>query len=177
MLGLYENDVALVEKEYTYWDMLFQQEKEQLELILKGYAVTIEHVGSTAILQSPSKPIIDIAIGVKDWGCANKIKEILEINGYHYRANHGSEKRLLFVKMEEQRRTHHIHVEEFGGEDWNNHIDFRECMRKNPLVKEKYIQLKSKLSRKYVYNRAKYTRAKADFIKYALEKYRFELRK
>lgn len=177
MLGLNEYDVALVEKEYAYWDMLFQQEKKQLELILEGYTVTIEHVGSTSIPQSLSKPIIDIAIGVKDWGSANKIKEMLEINGYQYRANHGSEKRLLFIKLEGQKRTHHIHVEEFGGEDWNNHIDFRECMRKNPLVKGKYIQLKSKLSRKYVYNRAQYTRAKADFIKLVLEKYRFELRK
>lgn len=44
------------------WPIFFQEEQERLKRILSE--VKIEHIGSTAVPQVSSKPIIDIMIGV-----------------------------------------------------------------------------------------------------------------
>src|ERR1700675_2222514 len=46
------------------WPTLFKQERTRIENALGSFALAIEHVGSTAVPGLPSKPIIDLLIGV-----------------------------------------------------------------------------------------------------------------
>lgn len=65
MLGLHKDKVELV----AYckdWPQTFLQEKILLQEILGEDALSIEHVGSTSIPGLSAKPILDIAVAVKD---------------------------------------------------------------------------------------------------------------
>ena len=46
------------------WPTLFEQERTRIKNALGSFASTIEHMGSTAVPGLPSKPIIDLLIGV-----------------------------------------------------------------------------------------------------------------
>ena len=105
MIGLSNKKVQIVEHSCE-WENEYNKEKELLCDLLRPVIVDIEHVGSTSIPGCYAKPIIDIAIGVRDkydvysyailhvpmgskeeyaaayeWRYFLKIKEDLDING------------------------------------------------------------------------------------------------
>ena len=65
MIGLDKNSVKVVPYDAT-WKDEFEKEKVILKNLLKDFDVRIEHVGSTSIPGLSAKPIIDIALGVKE---------------------------------------------------------------------------------------------------------------
>ena len=69
-MGLINNTVSL-ENNYELYKKIFKEEKAYLESVFKENRFKIEHVGSTAVKNLLSKPVVDIAIGVDD------IKDIL----------------------------------------------------------------------------------------------------
>ena len=64
-MGLINGTVSL-ENNYELYKKIFEEEKAYLENIFKENRFKIEHVGSTAIKDLLSKPVVDIAIGVDD---------------------------------------------------------------------------------------------------------------
>jgi GrpB-like predicted nucleotidyltransferase (UPF0157 family) len=46
------------------WPTLFEQERIRIRKALGSFALVIEHIGSTAVPGLPSKPIIDLLVGV-----------------------------------------------------------------------------------------------------------------
>lgn len=95
---------------------------------------------------------------------------MMEENGYYYYP--GSEERLLFIKEKQMVRTHHIHIEEYGKQSWNNHIFFRNSLLENPNLQTEYIELKKSLAAKYQNDREQYTAQKAEFIQRVISLYR-----
>ena len=64
-LGMYKDEVKLVP--YTAeWSEEFQRVKKQILFSTGLETGRVEHIGSTAIVDMPSKPIIDIVVGVED---------------------------------------------------------------------------------------------------------------
>lgn len=175
MIGLEQNIVVLCDEKYDYWNKLFLDEKFRLESALKGYSYQIEHVGSTSVLGLIAKPIIDIAVGLKKEYMKEETIEMLKAYGYEYQSEHGDIGRLLFIKVEGKKCTHHIHVEKYGSIYWNNHILFRNCLRKDANVRENYAKLKRNIAQLYPYERQKYTAAKASFIVNTVEKYKIDI--
>ena len=56
---------SIVVSEYDpNWPALFEQESIRIKKALGSYALAIEHMGSTAVPGLPSKPIIDLLVGV-----------------------------------------------------------------------------------------------------------------
>ena len=125
-------------------------------------------MGSTAIPELLAKPIIDIAVGIYDFMNIDRITSILEDNGYIYLANRGDITRRIFIKTVGDIRTHHIHIEEFGKQNWLNHILFRDKLLASKDLRNEYMALKIQLSTKYAQDREKYTLGKADFIQKVL---------
>jgi GrpB-like predicted nucleotidyltransferase (UPF0157 family) len=46
------------------WPTLFEQERIRIKNTLGSFALAIEHMGSTAVPGLPSKPVIDLLVGV-----------------------------------------------------------------------------------------------------------------
>jgi GrpB-like predicted nucleotidyltransferase (UPF0157 family) len=62
------------------------------------------------------------------------------------------------------RRTHHLHLVVFGGEQWIQHLRFRDVLRADSTIAERYENLKLGLAEQYRQDRDAYTSAKAAFI-------------
>ena len=122
------------------------------------------HVGSTSIPGIAAKPILDIAVGTDDFAAVHTKVPPLEENGIFYRGE--DHKGLLFVlgDMSADTRTHHIHIVEKGGQEWQNYIRFRDYLRANPARAKDYEALKQSLALRFAHDRAAYTDGKAAWI-------------
>ena len=176
MLGLEKNAVTLVTNDYSVWRNAFLQERNRIEMLLDRFPVFVEHVGSTSIPGLPAKPIIDIAIGVCEEASIPAIIQALIASGYQYLPLHGGSGRYLCIKTECETRSHHIHIEQIGGEAWNNHIDFRDCLIRYPDLCERYLEVKQRCAALYQNDRAGYTQGKSECIRNILREYRNKLR-
>ena len=168
MIGLKEDCVYLCNVDNNEFKLAYGEEYKKLAALLKGYFVSIEHVGSTAVPGLIAKPIVDIAVGINNFEDIEQITSILEQHEYIYLKNHGDISRRIFIKKKEDNITHHIHIEEFGKESWKNHVLFRDKLLKFKGIRNEYNGLKLQLVKKYSQDRNKYTLEKAEFIQRVL---------
>ena len=132
--------------------------RSQIDIIKR-----IEHFGSTAIPNIPSKPIIDLLVEVSSLDeTKKKVVPILEAaEGYEYvwRPTIGMKPPWYawFIKRDDTgKRTPHIHMIEKDFKMWERLL-FRDYLRELPDYANKYGELKEKLSREYPNDRQKYT--------------------
>jgi len=106
MLGLPKGEVFIVPWT-SDWEEEFQLEKNRIEHIIAQYIVNVHHIGSTSIRDLSAKPIIDIAIEIKDFQDGGKCVKPLGEIGYSYKGTNVLPDRHYFNKGEP--RTHQIH--------------------------------------------------------------------
>ena len=147
------------------WPGLYLEEEARLRDVLGGIpGLRIDHYGSTSVPGLEAKPLLDILIQVasrEDWP---RLVEPIESLGYLYWASNPDQDTLYFVKglpPAAQRRTHHIHVFD---KERTAELDFRDLLRRDPGVAQRYVALKRELAAKYRYDRKAYTDSKAEFI-------------
>ena len=165
-IGLRRGTVALEENTGAFADAIFASAGhviDQLRKILGSDAVDIQHVGSTSIHGIRTKPIVDLAVGVRRLEDLEKHKEALEKAGIHYRGP-DVPGQCLYIVGEGDIRTHHIHGVIYGSEAWNNYINFRDYLRQRPEIALRYTRLKEKLSLAYPNDRGAYTQGKEELI-------------
>lgn len=169
MIGLKRGYVEL--QEYTdEWHKLYKIEEETLRNLIREYFIDIQHIGSTSVEGLKAKPIIDIIIGVKNFNDLEIIIEKLQQGRYIHRPNASTKERILFVKGSEEERTHHIHIVQWMGKEWNNNILFRDYLRKYSEVAKEYSDLKDKLAEQFKEDRSSYTSGKEQFIQGVIER-------
>lgn len=171
MIGLEPGFVRLLPYQ-DGWRDLFSEEKARLQAALGGHVLDIQHVGSTSIPGLPAKPIIDIAIAVENFDKAVVCIQPIENLGYIYRGENGIPRRHYFRKGDP--RTHHIHMNEITGLDWENQILFRDYLIRHPEAVQAYAALKISLAQNYPADREQYTSEKSPLIRQILSKARLE---
>lgn len=152
------------------WKRLYKKEAKFLRSVIGKYVLDIQHVGSTSIPGVKAKPIIDIAIGVKNLKNGEKCIKPLKQLGYEYKHSAGIKGRHFFAKGSEMNRTHYVHIEKLDGRPWKNHIIFRDYLRKYKKAVKEYNELKEKLAKKYKDDRDTYTAQKDSFIRGIIKK-------
>ena len=152
------------------WKEEFQAEKQNLEKLFGSIALTIEHVGSTAVEGLSAKPIIDISVGVKSLNDFEEIRELFLNNAEYSIKEDSPSDEVLVRKGSEENRTHFIHVMEIESPRYKNTLAFRDYLRNNPEELKAYDELKRDLAEKYSDNRQMYTSSKNDFIAGTLKK-------
>lgn len=168
-LGLQRGEVTLLAHQAS-WDIEAKNTIECLRLILKDVACDIQHVGSTAILSIHAKPIIDIAVGVKDLNDIKKKSNDLLEAGFIDRGSDILDQHLYVMGDDEQKiRTHHIHFVMMNGQMWKNYLYFRDYLNTHKDKAIKYNQLKMKLARKYPRDHERYTALKEPLIQQFLQ--------
>ena len=172
-MGLKVGEVRL-EQYSIIWKEKFEKEKENLLEMMGDIAITIEHIGSTAIHGLSAKPIIDISVGVNKLSDFEKVKqEFLNNSEYSIKEDSPSDE-ILVRKGPEEKRTHFIHIMEIDSKRYKDTILFRDYLRAHPKVLLEYEELKKELAEKYADNRVMYTSSKNDFITEILNKARAE---
>lgn len=164
MLGLKRGTVALQEHR-TEWEENAAETICLLRQLLKGTAVDIQHVGSTAICSICAKPIIDIAVGVHALDDILACNDLLLQHGLLFRGQ-DVEGQLLYVLGDPalNTRTHHIHMVEWNSTAWQNYINFRDYCNAFAQRAQEYDALKRKLAALYADDRKQYTSGKQELI-------------
>ncbi len=162
------NEVS-IEEYKPDWSQQFEKEKEKIRIAFGDKVVAIEHIGSTSIKGLPSKPIIDIAVGVAQLCEADSLIEPLETIGYEYVPKVEFPNRRFFRKGEWRKGTHHLHVYQLYSDEWNNNLLFRDYLKNNLEIVEEYARLKRELASLYADDRGSYTKSKAPFIQSVIE--------
>jgi len=167
---LLAQDSIQIEKYSEHWPVLAQQEIKNLEKLLSDFSslMGIQHIGSTAIPELSAKPIIDLAIGVRNLEEAKVLIPILKDFGYVYWDANPDTTKYFFAKGMPpfgSKRTHHVHVMEVTHHDWLVRPLFRDYLKENLNAKKDYETLKLKLAAEFEQDREAYTSAKTAFIR------------
>jgi len=122
---------------------LFEKEREKLKKIIPSSR--IEHIGSTAVKNLGGKGIIDILVSVvkKD---LEKSKDKL-VNSDYFLSKTGGDKNRIFFEKEYgffKKRKVHIHLTFINSKIYKEAIKFRNSLRKNKNLREKYSNIKQK---------------------------------
>lgn len=167
-LGLEKGKVELIAYQENYED-IFKEEKKNLEKIFKERYVIIEHIGSTAIKNIYSKPIIDIVIITNN---LEDFKEFAKKNlDSKYTFKEETEVGDFLIRKEEDGKVKaFIHVYPSGSEDAKNCLIFRDYLNNNPKCAREYEKLKIELFKKCKDDRKSYTKGKNDYIKSIIKK-------
>ena len=173
-VGGVEVNSILIENYTPIWVKHFADLKREIENGLHGLTFDIEHVGSTAVPNLASKPIIDIDIIYSNQADFQKIKSGLEEIGYYHNGNQGIEDRDVFKRNGECNNEildvikHHLYVCPIDSKALERHLLSRNFLRKNDWARLKYQQMKYELAEKANQDKKKYAELKElnvnDFI-------------
>jgi len=145
------------------WPATFQQLRDRLAAALGPLAVTIEHVGSTAVPGLAAKPIIDLDVVIADRADLPADIEQLRLLGSHHEGDLGVAGREAFTTPAGA-PPHHLYVCAVGTPALRRHLTFRDALRANPGLADTYGDLKRALAALLGHDRSAYTEAKSAFI-------------
>lgn len=148
------------------WPVLFEVERQRLLALFPGQMLDAQHFGSTAVEGMAAKPIIDILAGVPSMAVADLLIAPLTRSGYATSAEFNatlSDRRWL-MRHAQGRRTHHLHLVVLGAAAWRQRLHFRDALRADPELADRYLALKSRLALQHAADRERYTREKAGFV-------------
>ena len=131
--------------------------------MLGALAVTIEHMGITAVPGLSAKPIIDLLVGVRSLAEARAhATESLRKLGYAYIPEYESwlPGEMFFRKGTPVPWTHHVHIMEPTNPRWERWLLFRDYPRAHPETAAAYANLKRSLAAKFGEDIAAYRDAK-----------------
>ncbi len=156
------------------WPRLFEEERGNIEGVVKEQLMRIEHVGSASVPGLGAKPTIDIMAGLENVDAVEKLAGPLTGIGYDYRGEQEIPGWHYFDKGVRPRRFHQ-HIVCAEGEFWTSHLVFRDHLRLHPEAAAEYHALKIQLAREYGSDRLAYNTAKTEFVKSAVQAARSEL--
>lgn len=153
------------------WPAQFEAERQALQSALAPWlAGEIQHIGSTAVVGLPAKPVIDIMAPVASLRGSEGVIDSASLVGYVYHP-YRAEFMHWFCKPSPQVRTHHLHLVPLGSPLWAECLVFRDALRANQALREEYASLKRRLAEQFVNDREAYTQAKAPFVARVLSLY------
>lgn len=161
--GVERNKVLLVPHRKE-WAGLFGETKAVLAGLLGENALRIHHVGSTSIPGILAKPILDIAVVLRQLDAIDA--SAMERAGYEERGEQGVPGRNLFVmRSPEGLSLRHVHCYGENNENLRDVLAFRDYLRSHPEAAGEYSRLKLSLYGRYADDRTAYTENKTAFIR------------
>jgi len=158
-----------VEPYNAAWQQRFALIRTQLESALTGVDIVgIEHVGSTAVVDLPAKPVIDVDVVVRRGQLAAAIAA-LEAHGYLYEGELGiPDRHAMRCFDNEPRRNVYVVID--GCLALRNHLAVRDALRDDPELRRRYGELKLSLALRYYDNMAGYVADKSVLLQEILER-------
>lgn len=165
-LGIAKNQVKLVDYD-PYWNILFKEIKTSICAVTSLQEFRVQHIGSTAISNIKSKPVIDILLGVDHLDQVDIYDEYLKTIGF-YRLKVQRENEYVYAKFKDttfEIKTHFIHMVPFESDIWKNLIFFRDYLNSHPEKKIEYQTIKQSFVNFQSEGIQEYTAHKEAFIK------------
>ncbi len=170
-VGLRKGDVDLRAYDPT-WLRLGGQERQRVVHALDGIALAVEHVGSTAVPGMWAKPIIDIAVALPNDARTTSVRGRMIAGGYIDRGVAADGGGWLFVReLRPDVRAAHIHLVTADDPEWERYLIFRDALRSDQHLRDRYTELKRQLAKRYPHDRHAYTAAKTSFVRATLREH------
>jgi GrpB-like predicted nucleotidyltransferase (UPF0157 family) len=151
------------------WPQLFEMLRSRIAAVLDELAISIEHVGSTAVPGLAAKPIIDIDVLLKSsTDLAVVIRKLGDL-GYEHRGDLGVSGRES-LRAHAGAVQHHLYVCPLGSLEYDRHIAFRDYLRAHAADANAYALLKRQLASKFGSDREGYNEAKSEFVQRILRR-------
>ncbi|MEM9434406.1 MAG: GrpB family protein [Pseudomonadota bacterium] len=166
-LGLRQASLSLVTYDIR-WPELFAREAVLISQALPDVPFEIDHIGSTSVPGLAAKPILDIAMRSRH---EDRIAPALVKLGY---IDRGLRSGRLFIRLRDGNiRTHNLHLYHSNDTDCLDQIAFRDALRSNQALRDRYAALKQELVEELGdEGRAVYADRKTEFVKTAIEAHR-----
>lgn len=168
---------SVIEEYNLEWKEKFEEEAAKIKELLGDKISSIEHIGSTSIPGTISKPIIDLAIVVPSYKDADEVAFALSALDYpfdlgEHNKTENTERHLL---RKGNPNDFHLSIayEDRGG-FMERQILFRDYLREHPEAVEEYNQLKERLIKEDPTGKNGYISSKTDFVMSILKKAGFE---
>lgn len=138
--GAPKAEVITVQAYDAAWPVLYQRLSQEIRDALGNKALMIAHVGSTAVLGLPAKPVIDIDVLVADPEHEQDYVPALNALGYELSIRERSWYQHRMLRQEEPRVNLHV----FGPDcpEHMRHILFRDWLSTHPDDLQRYAQAK-----------------------------------
>ncbi|MFZ3422540.1 GrpB family protein [Vibrio harveyi] len=175
-LGLANHKVDVV-KHDPAWRQEFARSRSELALVTEIPPTQIEHIGSTAILDMPAKPIIDIVLGIEHFPhFSPKLIDALKSVGFLCLKVEKQDE-IVFAKFTDdsyQVKTHYLHLTQYQGQLWRDWIQFRDRLNGNAELRSEYLALKFSLVKQAEITIEKYTDAKTSLVRKVINEWKTE---
>lgn len=145
------------------WPSQFASLAQRVRAGLGKLVSRVEHVGSTAVPGLPAKPVIDLDVVVAAEADLSLAIARLTGMGYTHEGELGISGRHAFIWPPGEAR-HHLYLLAEGAEELRRHVAFRDALRGDRDLRDRYGMLKRELADRCSEGRAAYTRGKSDFI-------------
>lgn len=133
----------VVEDYNPEWAENFQKIKSELWNVMKDFAISIEHVGSTSVPGLAAKPIIDIDIVIPRKEDLLEAIRRLETIGYFHEGDGGIIGREMFgYQGKQDLQQHNMYVCAKDSEELHRHVTFRDYLRLHPEDVNRYGEIK-----------------------------------
>ena len=130
------------------WKTAFEAIKGEIESVVGGLVIGIEHVGSTSVEGLSAKPCIDIDVVIEDYGVFEEVVRRLAEIGYIHEGDLGIPDREAFCYSDKPHlMTHHLYVCPWNSRELHRHITFRDYLRSHPEAVKQYGAVKEEAAR------------------------------
>ncbi len=149
------------------WPDTYQIISDKLLNLIGHRIISMEHFGSTAVPGLGGKQIIDILAGVGNKKDADDCIRLLKKEfGSIEIIPQGDHPEWYYCVCDKLRPgdSYHLHLVKFMSEFWKRQLLFRDILRTNPDIANRYYKLKKELALKYPPNRDIYQNEKSSFI-------------
>jgi len=162
------NDLVLIQDYDPSWPRTFLNLSAKVKAALGPLVVTVEHIGSTAVPGLAAKPIIDLDVVLASSNDLAEAIRFLARIGYGHEGDLGITGREALRSPAGEPR-HHLYVLLDGADELRRHLAFRDALRADDGLRDRYAMLKRGLAQAHRRDRSGYSDAKTDFISAALE--------
>lgn len=162
--------MALTSKITAYdpaWPQRYEADKVLLASAFGDELLAMHHVGSTAVPQLAAKPEIDVLIEVSEHRNEAARDAVLLTLGY-VRGSDLSEGHHFYRRNVGEIRTHKIHICRRGHHSLIQMLTFRDLLRSDASLRQRYQDLKIELETTNIGGMAEYLEKKGPFIIAAL---------
>jgi GrpB-like predicted nucleotidyltransferase (UPF0157 family) len=151
------------------WPAIYDIEARRIRRALGGVVVRLHHIGGTAIPAMLTRPIIDIAMEVRDVKALDDEAARIQSLGYENKGEFGIPNRRYFHHNDETgTRLHHIHAFAVDDVRITQHLAFREYLIAHAQIARLYGKLKERLAAQSADNVDAYVDGKNVFVEHYL---------
>ena len=145
------------------WPDMFEVLRHPVWAAVRDVAVSVEHVGSTAVPGLAAKPIIDMDVVVASSDSLSEAIGRLATLGYIHRGNLGINGREAFDSPQGL-PAHHLYVCPQQSAALANHLALRDFLRRDSVAVAEYSRIKRQLAARFPDDIDSYIAGKTDFI-------------